>query len=270
MTTALVVATRAAQSLQPRHCSPHSNDRKGKTKVVECEGREEVEHAKNNALRGRCPPPPGRGRRLCLKWPRRRDGLWWLAARSMPVLAGRAAELVHSSALSFLTAEALEAKRKEEEERSRSGRPSMWRGWPRSEASRSPAEEEEEEEEEEASQGLLSTILSVGSTVGTCSCVSLRGSSGGDSRLCVRDSRILDRLHWCLQARQVPRRAVLSRSQDACRFRAFVTCGTVRSSLFHVASLGGVSVVVSAVKVQGHYGSCWTLSTTQVVFLCWY
>ena len=39
-------------------------------------------------------------------------------------------------------------------------------------------EEEGEEEEAEASQGLLSTILSLGSSAGTCSCVSLRGSSG--------------------------------------------------------------------------------------------
>ena len=41
-------------------------------------------------------------------------------------------------------------------------------------------EEEEEEEEAEASQGLLSSILPLGSTAGTCTCVSLRGSSGAE------------------------------------------------------------------------------------------
>ena len=59
----------------------------------------------------------GRGRRLCLRWPRRRDPLW-LAAQSM---VGRPWEMVESSALSFLTAQALESKdrrrrRKEEQE----------------------------------------------------------------------------------------------------------------------------------------------------------
>ena len=62
-------------------------------------------------------------------------------------------------------------------------------------AAASCEEEEKEAEEAEASQDLLS-ILSLGSTAAPCPCVSLRGSSGGDSRLCVRGSRSLERLHW--------------------------------------------------------------------------
>ena len=37
----------------------HNHDRKGKTKVVECQGSEEVEHEKNDALRRQSPPSPG-------------------------------------------------------------------------------------------------------------------------------------------------------------------------------------------------------------------
>ena len=62
------------------------------------------------------------------------------------------------------------------------------------------------------------------------------GSSGGDSLLCLRDCRLLERLDWWLHVRQAPRRADLTGSQVASGFRAYFTCETVRSSLFYVAS----------------------------------
>ena len=52
-------------------------------------------------------------------------------------------------------------------------------------------EREKEEEQAEASQGPLSTFWSLGSTVGTCSCVNIPGFSGCDSRLSVRGCRAL-------------------------------------------------------------------------------
>ena len=74
--------------------------------------------------------------------------------------------------------------------------------------------------------GSFSSILSLGSTAGTCTCVSLPGGSGGDSR----------NNHTGGYTSGHP--AVVSVSQVASGFRAFSTCETVRSSLFHVASLG--------------------------------
>ena len=87
----------------------HSYDRKGKTKVVAHEGSEEVEYVPLDAQRGQTTPPPGE--RLAplaeVAAPQGSpvahcpvDGGLTL---TVPVLAGRAAELVDSSALSKKT-----------------------------------------------------------------------------------------------------------------------------------------------------------------------
>ena len=86
--------------------------------------REEVEFVTHDALRGQKTPPPGERPGLPLEPGSQRsdrtvrrssgDSLPTLA---LPSLAGSAGEAVDSSALRFLTAQALEAKRKEEEEK---------------------------------------------------------------------------------------------------------------------------------------------------------
>ena len=82
-----------------------------------------------------------------------------------------------------------------------------WRHWSGlfpAHSSSSSSEKEEEEEAVEAPKASLLVPLAW-LTAGTCSCVNLRGSSGGDSRLCVRVSRLFERLHWWLHVRQAPR-----------------------------------------------------------------
>ena len=74
--------------------------------MVKYEGREEVEHEKNDAPRGQNTPPPGSGRHLCLKWP---GPLWDRTVRrfsgeglplpATPSLAGSAGPVIDSSAL---------------------------------------------------------------------------------------------------------------------------------------------------------------------------
>ena len=118
-------------------------------------------------------------------------------------------------------------------------------------------EEEEEEEEAEASQGLLSSILSLVSPAGTCTCVSLRGSSGGDSRLCVRVSRTLVRQHWWVRVRQATNSPFWV---SGCQWISCQLSPDTRVPRF----LGGVKWVVTevarSVKHQGQYGSCQAFS----------
>ena len=94
----------------------HSYDRKEKTKVVECEEREEVEHEKNDTLQGQCPPPPGS--RLAplpeVAAPQKstvaRCPVGGGLSLATPLLAGRAAEGIDPSFLRFLAASALAAR----------------------------------------------------------------------------------------------------------------------------------------------------------------
>ena len=97
----------------------------------------------------------------------------------------------------------------------------------------------------------------------------LRGSCGGDFRLCVRDCRQWERLRsWC-HVRQAPRSAV-TRSQVANGFCTHFTCDTVRSSLFHVACVIWVSLWWSVPsRIQGHCGSCLRFLLPLAVCFCW-
>ena len=107
-----------------------------------------------------------------------------IAAPSLatPLLAGQAAEVIDPSSLRFLAASALAVRRKErgggEEGRGEAhgdATPSCRRHGKGTVAS--GAGRQEEEEEKETSSNFLFSFLSLGSTAGTCSCVSLRGRS---------------------------------------------------------------------------------------------
>ena len=98
----------------------HSNNRKEKAKVVECEGRDGA-----GTERRPTGTVPSTSWSLPAPLPEVAESQGSTVARcpvdggptlAMPVLAGRAAEMVDFFALSFLTAQALEGKRKEEQE----------------------------------------------------------------------------------------------------------------------------------------------------------
>ena len=95
----------------------HSYDRKGMTKVVEHEGSEEVEYVPLDAPQGQITPPPGE-RPAPLAEVAAPQGLTLARCPvdggptlTVPVLVGRAAESVDSSALSFLLSQSLLVRR---------------------------------------------------------------------------------------------------------------------------------------------------------------